>query len=59
MRVAIFTLERDHCRSTDGITVRQVRHPAMSLMHKHSARQSAASSTDCDPDHLASMISLC
>jgi len=32
---------------------------AVSLVLTHSARQQAASSTDCDPDRLVSMISLC
>jgi len=42
-----------------GITVHQVRHPAVSLVLTYSARQPAASSTDCDLDRLASMTSLC
>jgi len=36
--------ERDHCRSTAGITFHQVRQPAVSLVLTHSAPQPAASS---------------
>ena len=42
-----------------GYHIREARQPAVSLVLTHSSRQPAASSTDCDPDRLASMISLC